>query len=353
MNHHVASSVIEWIYTTSTIVSQSAQQKQNSMVRPISTDLAGVAKDELNEDPSQLESHLSVIRNWLKECTRFHGVLDDQILLSFLRGCKFSLEKAKQKLSLFYWIRTTLPEVIQNRDPYEDHVLEVIRLGVGTPLPDTVKATDPKVFIIRVARFDLTKITFADVIKGGTLINDVLMRDDDQMVICGMILVIDLAAVTANHLFQFDFEFLKQVAILYQDASPLRMQGIHILNPPPGMQTAVNIFNNLLSAKNKNKRIFAHGSNLKSLHEHLPKEILPEEYGGTLGPIQAFVDEWELKLKANRDYLLEMANLRDNEASRGTMLSASQSFTSSPSSSLTSQQTYFGIDGSFRRLELD
>lgn len=118
-----------------------------------------------------------------------------------------------------------------------------------------MNSTDPKIFVIRVAQFDLTKIVFADVIKGGTLINDVLMRDDDQMVICGMNLVIDLAGVTANHLFQFDFEFLKQVAILYQDASPLRMKGIHIMNPPPGMRTVVNMFNSLLSAKNKSKRV--------------------------------------------------------------------------------------------------
>lgn len=98
-------------------------------LRPIAADLADVAKNDLNEDPSQLESHLSVIRNWLKECKHFHGSLDDQILLAFLRGCKFSLEKVKEKLALFYWIRTTLPEVTQNRDPYDDHVLEVIRLG--------------------------------------------------------------------------------------------------------------------------------------------------------------------------------------------------------------------------------
>lgn len=126
---------------------------------------------------------------------------------------------------------------------------------MGIPLPKTVKSSDPKIFVIRVAQFDLSKIAFADVIKVGTLINDILMRDDDQMVICGMALIIDLAGVTASHLFQFDFELLKQVAILYQDASPLRMQGIHILNPPPGMQSVVSMFNNLLSSKNKDKRV--------------------------------------------------------------------------------------------------
>uniref|UniRef100_A0A182UKP3 CRAL-TRIO domain-containing protein n=1 Tax=Anopheles melas TaxID=34690 RepID=A0A182UKP3_9DIPT len=86
------------------------------------------------------------------------------------------------------------------------------------------------------------------------MINDILMRDDDQMVICGMALIIDLKGVTANHLMHFEMDLLRKVAILNQDASPLRMQGIHLLHPPPGAQTALNIFNGLLSEKNQHKR---------------------------------------------------------------------------------------------------
>ena len=29
-----------------------------------------------------------------------------------------------------------------------------------------------------------------------------------------------------------------------------------------------------------------HGSNLESLHEHIPKEVLPIEYGGTNGTVE-------------------------------------------------------------------
>lgn len=126
---------------------------------------------------------------------------------------------------------------------------------MGVPLPETEKPTDPKLFIIRVGCFDVNQCTFADIIKVGTMINDILMRDDDQMVICGMALIIDLKGVTANHLMHFEMDLLRKVAILNQDASPLRMQGIHILHPPPGAQTALNIFNGLLSEKNQHKRV--------------------------------------------------------------------------------------------------
>ncbi|XP_055600436.1 retinol-binding protein pinta-like [Uranotaenia lowii] len=321
-----------------------------SPIRPISAELAKVAKEQLHEDVSQLDSHLLVVKRWLKELTSFEGTLEDQNLISFLRGCKFSLEKTKDKLRLFFWIRTELPEVIQNRDPLDDRVQEIIRLGVGTPLPITVNPTDPKIFIIRVAQFDYTKFVFADVIKAATLINDVLMRDDDQMVICGMALIIDMADVTAGHLFQFEFSFLKQVAILYQDASPLRMQGIHILNPPPGVQSMVGLFNSLLSPKNKDRKIFVHGTSLESLHEYFHKSTLPLEYGGTLEPIQTYVDQWERRLKDNREYLLKMAELRDRHSYENNLKPPQ-----SPGAPLspTSGKSHFGLDGSFRKLELD
>ncbi|XP_058835971.1 alpha-tocopherol transfer protein-like [Topomyia yanbarensis] len=317
-------------------------------IRPISSDLADVAKTELNEDPYQLKSQLEVLNSWLNECAMLCGTLNDQILLSFLRGCKFSLVKTKEKLSLFYRIRTILRQVVQNRDPFDKHVLQVIKLGVGIPLPETASPIDPRIFIIRVAQFDLEKCSFADVIKIGTMINDIMMRDDDQVVICGMCLIIDLARVTAAHLFQFEMEFLRQVAILYQDASPFRMRGIHILNPPPGLHTVMAIFNSLLSQKNQDKRIFVHGSSLSSLHKHFPREILPTEYDGLLGPIQTCLDFWEMKLRNNRDYLLEMAELRDSQAEEAQRiqlpLKQSVSFR---------ENDFFGIDGSFRKLELD
>uniref|UniRef100_A0A8D8HGE0 Alpha-tocopherol transfer protein-like n=1 Tax=Culex pipiens TaxID=7175 RepID=A0A8D8HGE0_CULPI len=320
-------------------------------IRPISIELAEVARKSLNEDPIQCRSQLEVLRSWFRERSNLHGSLDDQVLVTFLRGCKFSLEKAKEKLALFYWIRTGLTQVVQERDPLDEHVVQLIRMGVGTPLPYTEHPVDPKIFIIRVGQFDYTKCSFADVIKVGTMINDVLMRDDDQMVICGMALIIDMAKVTAGHLMQFDFEFLKQVAVLYQDASPLRMQGIHILNPPPLVQTVVSLFNGLLSPKNKDRRIFFHGTSLDSLQQHFSKSILPVEYGGDLGSIETIVNQWEDKLKQNREYLLELARLEDCSV---TKLGMNGSTPPSPSVlTPTKKSASFGLDGSFRKLEID
>ncbi|XP_049547062.1 alpha-tocopherol transfer protein-like [Anopheles darlingi] len=313
-----------------------------SNIRNISSTMAEIAKAQINEDTSQVDSHLSVIKSWLIECNLQCGPIDDQFLMAFLRGCKFSLEKVKKKIVLFYNIRSELPQIIQNRDPIDMDVLRVIRMGVGVPLPKTEKMSDPKIFLIRVGKFNVSQCTFADVMKVGTMINDILMRDDDQMVICGMALIIDLQGVTRSHLMHFEMNFLKKVAILSQDASPLRMQGIHILNPPPGLQTAMSIFNSLLSEKNQSKRIFVHGRDLQSLHKHFPPSLLPVEYGGSLDSVNDFVHEWEKKMIENRSYLLEMASISATLSSPIIVENAG-----------TKNATAFGFEGSFRKLNFD
>ncbi|XP_052872688.1 alpha-tocopherol transfer protein-like [Anopheles cruzii] len=315
-----------------------------SDLRPISPQLMGVARLQLNEDAAQVNSHLVVIRSWLVECDLHCTVVSDQFLVAFLRGCKFSLEKVKKKLALFYRIRAELPQVIQNRDPTDEHVLSVIRMGVAVPLPKTEKPTDPKLFLIRVGQFDVTQCTFADIMKVGTMLNDILMRDDDQMVVCGVAIIIDMKGVTGSHLLQFEIELLKKIATLNQDASPLRMQGFHILNPPPGLQTALSIFNGLLSEKNQQKRIFTHGSDLESLHKHFPATLLPAEYGGSLGSIDSIINEWELKLIHNRAYLSEMAALTSSK---------NLSLTHNPDTIGTKSEAHFGFEGSFRKLDID
>lgn len=58
-----------------------------------------------------------------------YNILDDQWLLAFLRGSKFSLERAKEKLDMFYTMRTVVPELLKNRDPLRPEIQDVLDLG--------------------------------------------------------------------------------------------------------------------------------------------------------------------------------------------------------------------------------
>lgn len=79
---------------------------------------------------------------------------------------------------------------------------------------------------------------------------------------------------------------------------------------------------------------------MESLYKNIPKEMLPSEYGGEAGPIQDIIDQWEKKINDYRDYFLE------EEANYGT---DEKKRPGKPKSA----ETLFGIEGSFRKLEVD
>lgn len=98
-------------------------------IRALPRSLVKLAADELNETPERMHSDINALRNWINQSPHLRSRSDDQFLVAFLRGCKYSLEKAKTKLDLFYTVRTHTPELIKNRDPMDENVMGMIRLG--------------------------------------------------------------------------------------------------------------------------------------------------------------------------------------------------------------------------------
>ena len=98
-------------------------------IRPLSEELQKKAIEELFEDPNRIEKDLEAFREWIKKSPHIRGRTDDQFLITFLRGCKYSLEKAKQKYDLFYTLKTHVPELCRNRDPMDPKVLSAIKQG--------------------------------------------------------------------------------------------------------------------------------------------------------------------------------------------------------------------------------
>jgi hypothetical protein len=98
-------------------------------IRPINADLQRVAKEQLFEDPAQIPEMIRQMREWLKKSPHLRSRTDDQFLLSFIRGCKYSLEKTKHKLDMYYTLRFHTPEIMQNRDPEKLNIHEYLKLG--------------------------------------------------------------------------------------------------------------------------------------------------------------------------------------------------------------------------------
>lgn len=98
-------------------------------IRPLNPELQVVAREELNEDKEKLEEALTLMRAWIEQSPHLKARTDDQFLIAFLRGCKYSLEKTKQKLDMYYTLRTHIPELMLDRDPLDQKLHAIIKLG--------------------------------------------------------------------------------------------------------------------------------------------------------------------------------------------------------------------------------
>lgn len=305
-------------------------------IRKLPPNLEQQAISELNEEPNRIDSDIETLRNWLAKQPHITSRTDDQFLVCFLRGCKYSLERAKEKLDIYYTIRTAIPEIFGHRDPADSDFQGLFKKGAVVALP--VPYTDgSRIVLNKVGVYDPHKQHLIDYLKVSFMVADQLLCSDDNSIISGQTVLVDVQGLSMLQLSQATPSLLKKIAAAIKEAYPVRQKGIHFINPPTGFEALYKLFQTFLSEK-LSKRLHIHNS-LESLHKYISKSHLPNEYGGELGPLQAIIDDSLENFMKNRKWFLDDVNYKTNESKRVGLPKNSQAL--------------FGVDGSFRKLEVD
>ncbi|KAL5289176.1 hypothetical protein ACFFRR_009390 [Megaselia abdita] len=304
--------------------------------RPLNSKLQKIAEQELNEVPSRVESDVKVLREWIEKQPHLNARTSDQFLIAFLRGCKFSLEKAKQKIDLYYTLRALTPELFTLRE-VNSKTLELLRVGCLLRLPKPMEEDGPRIYISKYGNFDPKKYKLADFLKLSFMMSDIQILEDDNAMVKGFIEIVDMTNISFGHLLQFDPSLTKKVSVLGEKAMPFRIKGIHFINIPSEAQSVINLGKKLLSDKMKQRFVF-HG-NLESLYEVVPRKYLPKEYGGENGTFDEVLHHWEQKLSRYKSYFEDDKLYGTNEKLR--------------CNSNINTENILGTQGSFRKLEVD
>ncbi|XP_049794277.1 alpha-tocopherol transfer protein-like isoform X1 [Schistocerca nitens] len=304
--------------------------------RQVSPELQAIAQKNLNEDPKRRDEDIKHIKEWLKKQPHLNARDDDQWILTFLRGCKFSLEKTKQKLDMFYTMRSALPEIFTNRDPFAPIAQKYLNSAAVVQLPER----DPegrRVTLLRAGKLAPGTFQPEEQAKVDFMSGDATLWEDDTTVICGEVLIQDMQGATMAHFTAMSPWLMRRIMTCYQEAYPLRPKGFHVINSHPGLEKIFSFFEGFLKEKFK-KRMFIH-PNLESLHKHVPKKILPEEYGGEAGPIEKLQNMWKERVERNAAFFKEDEKYGVDESKR-------------PGKPKT-HTDLFGVEGSFRQLTVD
>ncbi|XP_075167489.1 retinol-binding protein pinta-like [Haematobia irritans] len=309
-------------------------------IRPLSEALQKVAIEELNEDPKRIQDDLNNFKEWIKQQPHLRARMDDQFLIAFLRGCKYSLEKAKTKLDNFYTYKEKYPDLLKRPNIEDPKVRELIRLGILLYLPEPLTECGPRLVLVRNGAYDPNKFSFSELAQMRTLIQDIVLMEDDTAIVGGIIFILDFSDVSVSHLFQVNPGVMRKVSKYTEEALPLRVKASHFIDTPSAFEPIFNWIKPLMPQKMQD-RLYVHGSKREELFNIIPKKFLPKDYGGENLSVQELIDMWEEKILSYADFFKEEEKYGVDESLR-----VQQEATKSADTSA-------GLTGSFRKLVVD
>ncbi|XP_032686006.1 uncharacterized protein LOC116851075 [Odontomachus brunneus] len=292
-------------------------------------------EEELKKNPELKLSDIQILRDWCEKQPHLPKIQDVELAI-FLHSNYYHIEPTKSTIENYYTYRTHIPELFSNRD-----IRKVKRLRdafkVAAILP--LKLTTKEGYIIVMSRLiDMDPSHFFY----NESTNAAFMIFDEFLWTCGSVLgniyVGDATGFTMAHVGRINLALMKKFIYYVENAMPIRLKQIHIINTTPVMEVLYNIIKPFVSEELKNL-IHFHTS-LESAKKYFPIEALPNELGGKAGPIQELMDIQLKKIENFCEWFVEdEKNNRVNESLR-----IGNSKTSSD---------LFGVDGSFKTIEFD
>nr|CAH7768952.1 unnamed protein product [Callosobruchus chinensis] len=285
----------------------------------------------LGKSLKEFDETKEVIRKWSQRQPHFPEVPCDELIESFLVTNRFLVERTKEKLDMYYTIRSLLPECFNNKNPKLPNMKEIAKVVYYCPLP---KMTNElyRVNIVKIIGEPESFDTY-DCFGHQMNINEIRLHEEINL---GDILIIDLANVKAGHVVKFTPVHMRKASIIIEKVFSNRIKGIHIINAPAFVEPVINVLKSFLKQKLLN-RIHVHNSQ-KLLLNHIPSEVLPKDYGGNEMPLEELNDLWLKKLEEYQERFDKLDTLRVNEQLRPTPLK---------------NDDVLGYHGNFQKLDVD
>ncbi|XP_039302240.1 alpha-tocopherol transfer protein-like [Solenopsis invicta] len=299
-----------------------------SMIRRITLE------EEIKKNPQLKLSDIQSLREWCEKQPHLPKI-EDSFLALFLHSNYYNIEPTKNTIENYYTTRTHLPEFFCNRDPLEEKRLQVFKVTAYSPLSGVTKEGYAMMYATFVDG-DPSHFNLNAVVKYFFMLCDILFLTNGTN--NGFVFIGNADKLSFGHVARISPLAAKKALYYVQEAMPVRLKEIHVINVPPAVELLMNIVKPFMK-KEMIDMIHFHSS-LESLSKYIPIDALPNEMNGKGGSIQELAEIQVKRLEDYREWFLQdEATGRVNEALRiGKSKSAND---------------LFGVEGNFRKLDID
>lgn len=234
-----------------------------------------------HRDAKDKECSAATLRNFLHNSTHYEvknnfQPQDDKTLLKFLYARKFNVIDAFTLLTDYYYYKR------RNKLTFSDLNFESadIKKCIEHGLPGVLQSRDRKgrcVLFVNGNNWDFSS-SLVSIFRAIWFTLEALLNDVQNQA-NGFVFIVDWTEFSFRQSNYLKPSTLKLMIEGLQDCFPAKIKGVHFINQPWYVEAALTCIKPFLKDKTR-ERIFLHGNNLSTLHEHLPKDILPAEMGG-------------------------------------------------------------------------
>ncbi|KAK9878594.1 hypothetical protein WA026_022856 [Henosepilachna vigintioctopunctata] len=258
-----------------------------------------IAKDELRETPEIVAAALQELRELVENDDTIFFDTDDDTLIIFLRPCKFYAKSAFELMKRIADFREKYKSSLKNLMP-EDEKEAFMKHNVVNVMKD-LDHKGRRVLIVNCGKSWNTSEVSSDQLFRIFYLIHIAATLEEETQVRGAVVIMDFDGLGMKQVASLNPVFSMKLLGFIQDAMPLRLKEVHMVKQPFIFNIVWKIFSPLIRDKLR-KRIFFHGSDMKSLQKHIPASHLPADYKGTLPKIDYSGKDWYPSIESHEEY---------------------------------------------------
>uniref|UniRef100_A0A1Y1MV86 CRAL-TRIO domain-containing protein n=2 Tax=Photinus pyralis TaxID=7054 RepID=A0A1Y1MV86_PHOPY len=272
------------------------------------------------------------MQEWLRKQPHLPPLIELEIIF-FLVSCNYSFEMAKTTIDNYFTLKGMMPEIFGRRDT--NTLAATLDRTFLLPLPK-LTSEGYQVMYCKLRDCDLSKFVFGDTVKCCEVVLSLALNQKGS--VNGLVYVFDLEGFSLAHIAQMPLLSVKKLVTFLQEGLPLQLKQFHYINAG----SRLDAFMMLIRPFTKQelfKMTHIHTDYLKTLYNFIPRECMPKEVGGLDESADVLLERVKAMVVDNADFIQEQEERVIDESLR-------------PQKS-TKFNHLFGVEGTFKKLELD